>query len=100
MAPLLFTTPLQMLQAQLILQRKFQFFINDFSIPGYVGNFQCTQPSGSCKTYTMGTTSNGNFAYDYSTNAAVLNATKATDNTNTTSTVLTRLSSSRNSRLL
>jgi hypothetical protein len=42
----------------------------------------------------MGTTEDGNFAYDYGTNDDVLKATNSTDKTNMSSTILTRLSSS------
>lgn len=67
--------------------------VDPSTIPGYVGDFKCNQPSGTCNTYTMGTTKDGNFAYDYSTNDDVLKATNSSDRTNMSSTVLTRLSS-------
>lgn len=67
--------------------------VDPSTIPGYVGDFKCTQPSGNCNTYTMGTTKDGNFAYDYGTNSDVLKATNSTDKTNMNSTIMTRLSS-------
>ena len=48
----------------------------------------------------MGTTKDGNFAYDYSTNSDVLKATNSTDKTNMSSTMLTRLNSYSSGRML
>jgi len=58
-----------------------------------VGDFKCNQASGNCNTYTMGTSKDGNFEYDYGTNDDVLKATNSTDRTNMSSTLYTRLNS-------
>jgi len=60
--------------------------IDPSTLPGYVGNFECRTASGKCNTYTMGTDTNGNFAYNFGTNPEVLSATKTPDNSNTSST--------------
>ncbi len=41
----------------------------------------------------MGTDTNGNFAYNFGTNPEVLSATKTPDNSNTSSTQITRMNS-------
>jgi len=48
----------------------------------------------------MGTTEDGNFAYNFSTNSDVLKATNSTDKTNMSSTMITRLSSYSQGRML
>ena len=48
----------------------------------------------------MGTTKDGNFAYDYGTNPDVLKATNSIDKTNMSSTMVTRLSSFSSGRIL
>jgi len=48
--------------------------IDPSTIPGYYGTFRCKPPQGrdSCDVLTMDMTEQGDFAFDFGTNADIL----------------------------